>query len=126
MPSGTNSKWIILAASTKISKIVLTCDFFNLSSARENSFNTIPCCVVSFHFRIKLKTPTFITSHNSLQNVMILVNNLDEIAKTFNLMLSLFSPKGVWHKPQTNLPFLQISFKNLAGHFLTNSKMCSE
>jgi len=126
MPSGTSSKWIILAALTKIIKIALTCDFCNLSCARENSFNDIPWCVVSFHFRIETKTRTFITSHNSLQNVMIFVNNLDEIETTFNLMLSLFSPKGAWHKPQTNLRFLQISFKNLPGHFLTNSKICSK
>jgi len=49
MPSGTNSKWLILAASTK-KIVILKCDFCNLSSAGENSFNTIPCCVVSFHF----------------------------------------------------------------------------
>jgi hypothetical protein len=45
----------------------------------------------SFRFRIELEKPTFITSHNSLQHVMILVNKLDKTAVTFNPMLPLFS-----------------------------------
>lgn len=62
------------------------------------------CHFISFHFRIELKTSTFITSHNSLQNVIMVVNNLDEIATTFNLMLSLFSPNGVWHNLKQIFP----------------------
>jgi hypothetical protein len=65
-----------------------------LSSAGEISFHAIPSCRV----KIDLKTPTSITSHNSLQHVTILLNKPDETAKTFNTMLSLFSCDGLQHK----------------------------
>jgi len=67
-------------------------------------------------------TTTFITRHNSLPHVTILFNKLDETASTFNPMLSLFSRWGVRHRPRTNLPLLQISFQNLPGRCLTDSK----
>jgi hypothetical protein len=50
-----------------------------------------PLHALSFRLWINLKTPTFITSRNSLQRVMILVKKLHETATTFNPMLSLFS-----------------------------------
>jgi hypothetical protein len=46
---------------------------------------------LSFRFLTDFTTPTFITPHNSLPHVMILVNKLDETASTFNPILSLFS-----------------------------------
>ena len=51
----------------------------------------MPLHALLFHFRIELKTPTFITSHNYLQHVMILVKKLEETAKTFNPLHSLFN-----------------------------------
>jgi len=43
------------------------------------------------HFRIELKTLTFITSHNYLQHIAILVNKLVATATTFNPLISLFN-----------------------------------
>jgi len=46
---------------------------------------------LSFRFSIELKTPTFITGHNSLQHLKFLVSKLNETATTFNPMLCLFN-----------------------------------
>jgi len=117
MPSGSNSKWIILAASTKIIKTVLTCNFCNLSSARENSFNTIPCCVVSFHLRIELETPTFITSHNSLQKTRSW-STISMKLQQHSIWCSLCS---VLKECGTNLKQIFLFSKSLSKIFLATS-----
>jgi hypothetical protein len=69
-----------------LDKRLLQIDFLLLRRIYSTPFHAL-----SFHFRIELETPTFITSHNYLQHAMILVNKLDETAKTFNPLLSLFN-----------------------------------
>ena len=61
-----------------------------ISSGAQNSIHATPCCVVSFHDRNK--APSFTASHNSLQDVPLLVSKLDETATPFNPTLPLFQP----------------------------------
>jgi hypothetical protein len=69
-----------------LDKQLLQLDFLLLKIICSTSFRAL-----SLHFRIKLKTPTFITSNNYLQHITILVNKIIETATTFHLLLSLFN-----------------------------------
>lgn len=46
---------------------------------------------VLLHFMIKLETPTFITSHSSLQHITIFVNKLMKLQQNSTLSVQLLS-----------------------------------
>jgi len=63
-----------------------------------------------------LKTPTFITGHNSLEHFTSLVSKLNETATTFNPMLC---PTG--NESGTNLEEIFLFYKSLSKIFLVAS-----
>ena len=94
VPAGTNWQWIIPPAASGGGKKCLHCldtRFLQPDFLLPGRIRSTPFHASSFRFRMELKTPAFITSHNSLQHVAILVTKLYETATTFNPMHSLFS-----------------------------------
>jgi hypothetical protein len=91
VPSGINSRWIIPAASKKKDQHCLDTRFLQPDFLLPGKIRSTTVHALSFRFGIEFKTPSFITSHSSLQHITILVNKLDETATTFNPMLSLFN-----------------------------------